>query len=100
MTVPIETPADIAALRFGAHIRARGQKDLVKMLLSFDGGSTWTEAGRINGPTPATTRYLSYDKVPAGARKALLKYELTGNNTVGIFSFRADADYKDPLAAP
>ena len=28
-----------------------------------------------------------------------MKYELTGNNTVGIFSFRVDADYKDPRAA-
>ena len=100
MTVPISTPGEITALRFGAQVRARGQKDLVRMLASFDGGSTWTEAAKIAGPTPGTTQYFKFTQIPAGARKALLKYELTGNNTVGIFSFRVDADYRDPLAAP
>ncbi len=100
MTVPIAAPGEIVALRFGAHIRARGQKDLIRMLASFDGGSTWHEAAKMAGPTAATTQYFKLEKIPAGSRKALLKYELTGNNTVGIFSFRVDADYKDPLAAP
>jgi hypothetical protein len=99
MTVPIKTPGEMTALRFGAQIRARGEKDLVKLLLSFDGGKTWQEAGKIAGPTAGTTRYFRYDAVPKGTKEALLKYEMTGNNTVGIFSFRADADYKDPLAA-
>ncbi len=47
---------------------------------------------------PATTRYFQYRVIPAGTRNALLKYELTGNNTVGIFTFRVDADYRDPLS--
>jgi hypothetical protein len=69
------------------------------MLASFDGGTSWAEMAKISGPTPGTTRYFEFDRIPSGARKALLKYELTGNNTVGIFSFRADADYRDPKAA-
>ncbi len=99
VTVPIETPGDLSALRFGAHIRARGAKDVVKMLLSFDDGKTWSDAAKISGPTAATTQYFNYSTIPAGARKALLRYELTGNNTIGVFSFRVDADYRDPLAA-
>jgi hypothetical protein len=99
MTVPIETPGDLAALRFGAQVRARGNKDLIKMLLSFDGGKTWKEATRIAGPTPGYTAYFRCTAIPRGTRKALLRYQLSGNNTVGIFSFRVDADYKDPLAA-
>ena len=98
MTVPIETPGDMTTLRFGAHIRARGDKDVVKLKLSFDGGQTWTDAGQINGPTPATTKYFRYTNVPAKTRKALLRYEMTGSNTIGVFTFRADADYQDPLA--
>ena len=98
MTVPIETPGDLKALRFGAQVRARGAKDRIRMLTSFDNGSTWAEAASISGPTPGTTRYFRFDQIPAGARKALLKYELTGNNTVGVFSFRVDAEYRDPLA--
>ncbi|HEY2158856.1 MAG TPA: hypothetical protein VGH33_24710, partial [Isosphaeraceae bacterium] len=27
------------------------------------------------------------------------RFELTGNNTIGVQSFRIDADYRDPLAA-
>ncbi len=99
MTVPIETPGDLTAIRFGAHIRARGEKDVVKMLLSFDDGKSWTEAAKISGPTPGTTRYFKFDTVPPKSRKALLRYELTGSNTVGIFTFRVDADYRDPLAS-
>lgn len=99
MTVPIETPGDMVALRFGGHIRARGEKDLVALKLSFDAGKTWVEAGQIAGPTPATTRYFRFTNVPAHTRKALLRYEMTGNNTIGVFTFRMDADYKDPLAS-
>src|SRR5262249_3066318 len=41
MTVPVEVPGDIVALRFGAQVRARGDKDVVKMLASFDDGKSW-----------------------------------------------------------
>jgi hypothetical protein len=98
MTVPIVTPGDIVALRYGAHVRARSEKDLIQLKLSFDAGKTWVDAGHIAGPTPATTRYFRFANIPAHTRKALLRYEMTGNNTVGVFTFRADADYKDPLA--
>lgn len=99
MTVPLETPGPMTALRFGAQVRVRGEQDVVRMLLSFDAGKSWKEAGKISGPTPGTTRYFRYDAVPAGTKQALLRYELTGNNTIGVMSFRADADYRDPLAA-
>lgn len=99
MTVPIETPGDMAVLRFGGHIRARGERDVVKMKLSFDAGQTWVDAAQIAGPTPGTTKYFRFTAIPAHTRKALLRYEMTGNNTIGIFTFRLDADYKDPLAA-
>jgi hypothetical protein len=100
MTVPVETPGDIVALRFGAHARARGDKDVVKMLLSFDAGQNWKEAAKITGPTAGRTEYFRFTAIPPGTKKALLRYHLTGNNTVGILSFRVDADYKDPLAGP
>jgi len=99
LTVPIETPGDLVGLRYGAQIRARGDKDRIKLSLSYDGGKTWQDAGIISGPTAGATQYFKTSSVPPGVRKALLKYELTGNNTVGIFSFRVDADYKDPLAS-
>jgi hypothetical protein len=98
MIVPVETPGDMVAVRFGVHGRARGTKDVIKMQVSFDGGKTWKEAAQIKGPTQGRTEYFRYARIPAGTRSALLRYQLTGNNTVGILSFRVDADYKDPLA--
>jgi hypothetical protein len=99
MTVPIELPGDLVALRFSAQIRARGAKDLVAMLVSTDGGLTWREAARMAGPTPGRTGQFLCGDWPPGTRNALLRFEMTGNNTVGVLSFRADADYKDPRAA-
>jgi hypothetical protein len=99
MTLPIQTPGDLVGLRFGGHVRARDAKDRVRMLVSFDGGQSWKEAASIVGPTPATTGFFEFRDVPPGTRRALLRYELSGNNTIGLFSFRADADYRDPLGA-
>ncbi len=99
LTVPFETPGDMVGLRYGAQIRARGVKDLVALSLSFDGGKSWRDAGRIAGPTPGTTRYFQFTALPPGVRKGLLRFTLTGDNTVGIFNFRLDADYKDTLAS-
>ena len=98
MTVPIEVPGDLVSLRWSAQVRARGAKDAVAMLVSADDGRTWREAARIAGPTPGTTGQFRFADWPAGTRRALLRFEMTGNNTIGVMSFRADADYKDPLA--
>lgn len=99
MTVPLQAPGAMKSIRFGAQVRARGDKDAVSALISFDEGKTWREVGKISGPTAGTTRYFQCSDVPAGSKKALLRYSLSGNNTVGVFSCRADVDYKDPLAS-
>jgi hypothetical protein len=99
MTVPIETPGDLVALRFCTQFRARGIKDLIRVQFSFDEGTTWKDAGRLAGPTQGRTETFRFAEIPPGARKVICRYELTGNNTVGILSFRIDADYKDVLAA-
>ncbi len=99
MTVPIQTPGALVALRFGAQIRAGGDTDAVRMVLSFDEGRTWKPAAQIVGPTAGRTEYFRFTDIPSGAKQALLRYELTGQNTLGIFSFRVDAEYRDPSAA-
>jgi hypothetical protein len=98
MTVPVETPGALVALRGSTQFRARGRKDLVRVLASFDGGKSWKEAARMAGPTPGRTDVFRFTDVPPGARKALVRYELSGSDTVGIMNFRLDADYRDPLA--
>lgn len=100
MTVPVEVPGGLVALHFSLQGRARGNKAQVRTLVSFDAGETWQEASVFKGPTPGRTDVARLPKLPAGKRKALVRYELKGNNTVGIFSFRIDADYRDPLSGP
>ena len=99
MTVPVAVPGDLVTLRFSAQARARGAKDVIRMLASSDRGQTWREVGAINGPTPGTTRTFRVADWPAGTRNVLLRFALSGNNTIGLMSFRIDADYRDPLAA-
>ena len=72
---------------------------MIRVAVSFDEGKTWKEAGKLAGPTPGKTDTFRLADGPPGARRALCRYEMSGNNTVGIFSFRVDADYRDPLAA-
>lgn len=98
MTIPVEVPGELVSLGFSTQFRARGERDLVRALLSCDGGTTWQEMAAMPGPTPGRTDYHRHTLIPAGTRRALLRYELTGNNTIGILSFRIDADYRDPRA--
>jgi hypothetical protein len=99
LTLPVSVPGDLVTLRVSAQARARGPKDKIRLLASTDRGGTWRELGAIEGPTPGTTRAFRLDGWPAGTRDVLLKFALSGNNTIGLFNVRADADYRDPLAA-
>ena len=99
MTVPIEVPGDLVSLGFSAQIRARSERDLVHIVASTDGGQTWREVADMKGPTQGRTGHFRVADWPRGTRKVLLRFEMTGNNTVGVQSFRVDADYRDPLAA-
>jgi hypothetical protein len=99
MTVPVEVPGDLQTLRLSTQVRARGTKDRISIQASRDDGTSWREIGQIAGPTPGTTRTFRFDHWPAGTRKVLLRFALSGTNTIGIFTFRIDADYHDPLAA-
>lgn len=95
MTVPIETPGPMVAASFSAQYRARGDRDVVKVRASYDGGKTWDEVAKLTGPTPGKSGYHRFTP-KAGSTKALLRFEMTGNNTVGLLSFRVDATYIDP----
>lgn len=96
VTFPVETPGDLARLRFGAHYRARDARDGWDYQVSFDGGKSFRTAARAAGPTPGSCRYIAFEEVPAGTRKALVRFSGTSRNATGIFNFRIDADYLEP----
>lgn len=93
---PIETPGDIVRLRFGAHYRARDQRDALDYEVSFDGGQSWRTVGQAAGPTPGDCKYVVVGDVPPRSRVALVRYAGTRRNTTGILNFRIDADYREP----
>lgn len=99
MTVPVDVPGDLVSLGFSAMIRARGEKDRVCASVSTDGGKSWREVAVMAGPTQGRTHHVRVGDWSKGVRKALLRFEMTGDNTIGVQSFRVDADYRDPLAA-
>jgi len=99
MTVPVEVPGDLVTLGFSAQIRARSEKDHIRVAASTDNGRTWREVAGMVGPTQGRTEHFRVAKWPPRTRKALLRFSMTGNNTVGVQSFRVDADYRDPMAS-
>ncbi len=99
MTVPIEVPGDLVSLGFSAQIRARSDRDRVRVTASTNNGRTWREVTVMNGPTQGRTGHFRVGEWPRGTRNVLLRFDFAGNNTVGVQHFRVDADYRDPMAA-
>ena len=96
VTFPIETPGDMTRLRFGAYYRARDARDGWDLEVSFDDGRTFRDAGKLKGPFRGNSKYVTVDGVPAGTRKALVRFSGQQRNTTCIFDFRIDADYVEP----
>ena len=69
------------------------------MTASVDDGQSWREVAMLRGPTQGRTEHTRVEKWPRQTRKVLLRFQMSGNNTAGVQSFRVDADYRDPMAA-
>lgn len=95
VTFPVKTPGELLRVRFGAHYRARDARDGIDYQVSFDGGKSWSTAGRAPGGVAGYCHYVSID-APPGVREARVRYAMTSRNATGILGFRIDADYKEP----
>jgi hypothetical protein len=96
-TFPIETPGDIKRIRFGGHYRARDAREGWVLQVSFDDGKTFKDVGKMAGPAAGSCKYVTAEDVPAGTKKALVRYQsLPLRNTICMFDFRIDADYAEP----
>lgn len=96
-TFSVPTPGDITRVRMNAHYRARDARDGFDAEVSFDEGKTFAALGKFEGPFKASSKYLIFDKVPAGARLALVRLVGHQRNTALIFDLRIDVDYKEPM---
>lgn len=102
LTFPIETPGDVAAVRFGGSFRSLDPIGSIRLLVSDDDGESWKEAETIPGPFVGFAKYVRFTDVAPGTRRVLVRYEMNGREQlgVGIFVFRVDVDYHDPLGGP
>ena len=96
LTAPIETPGDMLRLRLWAHYRTWGDEDCLEFQVSFDGGKTFKKIGDGPGQKFGRTASCVCTEVPAGTKKALVRYIGKRKSSMMIWAFRADADYKDP----
>jgi hypothetical protein len=96
VTFKIPAPGDITRVRMNLGYRLRDTNDTYTILLSFDGGKTFQQAGHLTGPTAGCTKYITFSDVPPSARTALVKLEGKEVITVCLFGLRIDVDYQEP----
>jgi hypothetical protein len=96
ITFPITTPGDMLRLRLGGHYRARAPEDGWTMQVSFNGGKSFQTIDRLAGPTTGNSRYATFTRIPPHTRSALVRWLGARRDTTCLFSFRIDADYREP----
>jgi hypothetical protein len=96
LTFPVETPGDMQRIRFGLSGRVHDKNDLWNLQVSYDDGKTFKTVDSLKGPARYASKWVTVSDVPAGTRKALIRYSAENAAAAMIFNFRIDADYKEP----
>ncbi|MCW8132403.1 MAG: hypothetical protein KIS92_18795 [Planctomycetota bacterium] len=95
-TFPVETPGDLTRIRFGCNYRAGQKGERWDLQVSFDEGKTFKTVGSAEGPTRQSAAWVTCSEIPAGTRKALVRFAGAGRGNLVIFRYRIDADYAEP----
>ncbi len=98
VTIPISTPGDMVALRFGGVFRMRDAGDAMAFEISTTApDSGFAEVHSIQGVDVKRPEYIEYTSLPAGTRNAWVRFnKKTIANTLGISGhLRIDADYTE-----
>ncbi|MCZ7648650.1 MAG: hypothetical protein M5U26_25895 [Planctomycetota bacterium] len=96
VTFPIETPGDLARIRFGCNYRAGQEQEYWDLQVSLDGGKTFQSAGRAAGPTRQNAKWVVFSEIPPGTRKALVRFAGVSRGNIVLWRHRIDADYLEP----
>jgi hypothetical protein len=96
LTFPIETPGDMRRIRFGTSGRVNDKHDKWTFQVSFDDGKTFKTVDTLQGPARFASKWMTFADVPAGTRKALVRYAGEGVSAAMLFGLRIDADYTEP----
>lgn len=95
-TVPVVVPGEMTRLRFGGHYRSWSDADCFEFQVSFDDGKTFKKVGDGPGQKGGRTANVTVSDIPASTRKALVRYVGKRKNSLVLWAFRIDADYKAP----
>lgn len=95
----LDVPGDLAALTYGGRFYIRAPGAQVDLLHSFDDGATWTRTCSLTDTTTPwdIIRYEKATNVPAGVRRALVKYcwqaSTAGPGSCGLYAVRMEAGF-------
>ena len=95
-TLPVTVPGEMTRLRFGGHYRSWGDEDCLEFQVSFDNGKTFKKVGDAPPQKFGRTAYVTVSDIPAGTRKALVRYVGKCKTSLMLWAFRIDADYASP----
>jgi hypothetical protein len=96
MTFPVETPGDMLRLRFGCNYRAGLKAEGWDLQVSLDEGKTFKTIDRAAGPTRQDAKWVTFSEIPAGTRKALVRFSGASRGSCILFRYRIDADFAEP----
>jgi len=96
VTFPVETPGDMVRIRFGCNYRAGQKEENWGLQVSFDEGKSFKTVGRATGPTRQNSAWVTCAEVPAGTRKALVRFAGESRGNTVLWRYRIDADYAEP----
>lgn len=96
VTFPVETPGDMVRIRFGCNYRAGQKEEGWDLQVSFDEGRNFKTVGRAAGPVRQNGAWVVCTGIPAGTRKALVRFAGNSRGNTVLWRYRIDADYTEP----
>ncbi len=100
----LAAPGDMTELTYGGRFYNRAPKSSITLEHSTDEGKTWTEQWKLTDTEPPwDVVHFETVKLPAGTRRALVRYTLTSAaagaySGCSVYSVRTTVNYRPPEA--
>jgi len=98
MTVPIDVPGDLVSLGFSVQTRARSEKDLVHIVVSTNGGTSWRAVADMKGPTQGRTGHFRVADWPYHRLSPVDASQLHGSRFAMVPDLRPKPSCREPVS--
>jgi len=98
MTVPIDVPGDLVSLGFSVQTRARSEKDLVHIVVSTNGGTSWRAVADMKGPTQGRTGHFRVADWPYHRLSPVDASQLHGSRSAMVPDLRPKPSCREPIS--